>query len=449
MISQLRNTNNVKKQYLSDKISHPEKIEMDFVKTPMRNKTTQKSQRKNKLVMQKSEYFGGIQSLLDAASILDKAEIGKKCYQKSDPYLRTQIITYMGNKRKIIKHIDDAIAIVKEELGVQEISTGDGFSGSGIVSRLLKIHSHSLHVNDISGYSETLNKCYLASPSEELQEEIKNKIQEANIIATEKNCGRSWISKHWSPKSDKIEPGERAYYTHENGRRIDVVRNYIDTLPERIQPFILAPLLVASSVNNNTNGQFSAYFKDEQGIGSFGGKKQYCLSRITKNINIETPIFCDKKCDVNITKMDTNKWATELPELDLVYYDPPYNKHAYSVYYFMLDIINNWDLYADIPDTNRGQPKNWIKSQYNSFTNAKQTLLQLISNTRSKYILLSYNSCGIIPINELDISLQQFGHVRKIPIEHKTYNRLKGIGNYKRKDQKEKNEEFLWLIRKI
>ena len=85
----------------------------------------------------------------------------------------------------------------------------------------------------------------------------------------------------------------------------------------------------------------------------------------------------------------------------------------------------------------------------NSFTNAKQTLLQLISNTRSKYILLSYNSCGIIPINELDISLQQFGHVRKIPIEHKTYNRLKGMGNYKRKDQKEKNEEFLWLIRKI
>ena len=115
----------------------------------------------------------------------------------------------------------------------------------------------------------------------------------------------------------------------------------------------------------------------------------------------------------------------------------------------MLDIINNWDLYVDIPDTNRGQPKNWVKSDYNSFTNAKQALLQLISNTKSKYILLSYNSCGIIPINELDVSLQQFGHVRKIPIEHKTYNRLKGMVNYKRKEQKEKNEEFLWLIRKI
>lgn len=399
--------------------------------------------------MQKSEYYGGIQNLLRAASILDRVEKGGSRRMSDDPYMKTQIITYMGNKRKIIKHIDDAIAIVKKELGVQEISAGDGFSGSGIVSRLLKKHSHSLYANDISGYSETLNKCYLASPNEELQEEIKKQIQQANIIAEEKNHGRSWISRHWAPKSDKIEPGERAYYTHENGLRIDVVRNYIDTLPERIKPFILAPLLVASSINTNTNGQFSSYFKDEQGIGSFGGKKKACLSRITKPIKIQTPIFCHKDCDVNVTKMDTNKWVTELPELDLVYYDPPYNKHAYSVYYFMLDVINNWDLYADIPDTNRGQPKKWIKSPYNSFTKAKQALLQLISNTKSKYILLSYNSCGIIPINELDVSLQQFGHVRKIPIEHKTYNRLKGMVDYKRKEEKEKNEEFLWLIRKI
>ena len=400
--------------------------------------------------MEKSDYYRGIQSLLDAASILDEADlVNKPSKTSSEKYLKTQIITYMGNKRKILKHIDEVINIVKEELGVQELSTGDGFSGSGIVSRLLKQHSHSLYVNDISGYSETLNKCYLASPDENLRKEIKENIQQANIIAEEKNYGRSWISKHWAPQKDKIEPGERAYYTHENGRRIDAVRNYIDTLPEHIQPFILAPLLVASSIHNNTNGQFSAYFKDEQGIGSFGGKKQACLYRITKPIQVDAPIFCDKKCEVNITKMDTNKWVTKLPELDLVYYDPPYNKHSYSVYYFMLDIINNWDLCADIPNTNRGQPKNWIKSDYNSYTKAKEALLQLIKNTRSKYVLLSYNSGGIIPINELDVCLQQFGTVRKIPVEHKTYNRLKGIGDYKRKEKKEKVEEFLWLVRKI
>ena len=53
------------------------------------------------------------------------------------------------------------------------------------------------------------------------------------------------------------------------------------------------------------------------------------------------------------------------------YYDSPITS-THSVYYFMLDIINNWDLCADIPNTNRGQPKNWIKSDYNSYTKAKK-----------------------------------------------------------------------------
>ena len=62
--------------------------------------------------------------------------------------------------------------------------------------------------------------------------------------------------------------------------------------------------------------------------------------------------------------MDTNEWIKKIPEVDLIYYDPPYNKHPYSIYFFMLDIINDWDLTQSIPNTNRGQPKNWYKCTY-------------------------------------------------------------------------------------
>ena len=48
--------------------------------------------------------------------------------------------------------------------------------------------------------------------------------------------------------------------------------------------------------------------------------------------------------------------------LDIVYYDPPYNKHPYNIYYFLLDIVNNMDLDIEVPDTYRGQPKGWKKS---------------------------------------------------------------------------------------
>ena len=90
----------------------------------------------------------------------------------NDLYLKKQIITYMGNKRKLLGQISEIIEMVKSELG-GEIISGDAFSGSGIVSRLLKTKSKKLFVNDIAGYSETLNKCYLDTPSPIKIEQIK------------------------------------------------------------------------------------------------------------------------------------------------------------------------------------------------------------------------------------------------------------------------------------
>ena len=80
-----------------------------------------------------------------------------------------------------------------------------------------------------------------------------------------------------------------------------------------------------------------------------------------------------------------------------MYLDPPYNKHPYSIYYFMLDIINNWNTDVIIPNTNRGQPKNWVKSDYNSINKATEIFKQLINDIKEKFILLSYNNKGIIP----------------------------------------------------
>ena len=69
------------------------------------------------------------------------------------------------------------------------------------------------------------------------------------------------------------------------------------------------------------------------------------------------PVLTSHKADVKISQQDTNTWIKTIPEVDLVYYDPPYNKHPYNIYYFLLDIINNWDTNIEIPDTYRGQPK--------------------------------------------------------------------------------------------
>jgi adenine-specific DNA methylase len=86
---------------------------------------------------------------------------------------------------------------------------------------------------------------------------------------------------------------------------------------------------------------------------------------------------------------------------------------------------------------------------YNSVTHAKRAMTDLITNTRAKYIMLSYNDGGIIPIVELDKLLEETatGTVKKIPIDHKTYNRLKGISNYKRTGEYKPVKEYLYVIK--
>ena len=102
----------------------------------------------------------------------------------------------------------------------------------------------------------------------------------------------------------------------------------------------------------------------------------------------------------------------------------------------------------EIPNTYRGQPKNWIKSPFCSFVKAKESFDDLIKNTKAKYILVSYNNKGIIPLNELDKILEKYGELRKIPVEHCVYNKLIGIAAKKRKKENKKVEEFLWLLKK-
>jgi len=368
-------------------------------------------------------------------------------------YLKSQIITYMGNKRKLLDKISGVVDDVSHKLGKTHISVGDGFSGSGIVSRLLKTKTTTLYTNDIAGYSKTLNECFLSTPSTQELKKVCVYIDKTNEIG-EKACfyglnevsSDPWVSKYWAPQKDEdIKETDRVYFTRKNAIKIDAMRDYIETIPTKYRSYVLALLLVETSIHNNTNGQFAAFYKNGD-VGAFGGKNGVDVRRITKDIHLPYPILCDNPCDVHISQQDTNEWVKNIPELDLVYYDPPYNKHPYNIYYFLLDIVNDWDKTIEVPDTYRGQPKNWTRSKYNSSKDAKDAFKDLMDNTRSKYVLISYNSTGIINIDDLMALLELYGDVKKIVLEHKTYNKLKGIGNYKREKDDVEVKEFLLLV---
>jgi adenine-specific DNA-methyltransferase len=364
-------------------------------------------------------------------------------YTENNEYLTSQLITYIGNKRKLLEFIRTGIKVVQKSLSKNKISIFDGFSGSGITSRYFKGFSTSLYCNDLELYSEILNKCYLSNVSDLDLPEIAEKIREINDKSERTDLGIGLIEKLYSPKdSDNIKKEERVFYTNQNAKIIDNSIRLIKTFSKEDQHLCIAPLLIRASVHVNTSGVFKGFYKDSKGIGCFGGDDKNCLERITKKIVLPVPVFSKHECDVNICRRDVNEIVKELPVVDLAYYDPPYNQHPYGSNYFMLNLIAEYKRPKNISKVS-GIPDNWQKSVYNIKTKAEKSFDNLIKNTKAKFILVSYNNEGFISMENMNKILSKYGEVE---INETAYNAFRGSRNLKNRSNKVK--EILFILKK-
>ena len=168
-------------------------------------------------------------------------------------YVFQNMITYIGNKRSLVNIIEDEIIKIKYSLKKDLLISFDGFSGSGVVARMLKYHSEILFVNDMEPYSYIINQCYLSNPTEEKRQNIKKYIHELNNLTYDKS---GIISKEYSPNDTyNIQKDERAFYTTENAKIIDTIRDKINHYPSDYIPFLISPLLVKASLTLPENSQ--------------------------------------------------------------------------------------------------------------------------------------------------------------------------------------------------
>ena len=360
----------------------------------------------------------------------------------SNDFITSNLITYIGNKRALIDFISKGLEFVQEKLGKDKLSILDGFSGSGCVARLFKYHATDLYVNDLETYSRIINECYLSNPSATLINTINTEIDNLNNIAKTPSI-EGFITKNYAPKDDNnIKEGERVFYTHENAMIIDTLKDEIfKSIPANQKCYYLAPLLVQASIHTNTSGVFKGFHK-KNGIGHFGGAGENALQRIKGKIVLEKPTFLVNNCNVKIYQKDTNELVKELPEIDLAYYDPPYNQHPYGSNYFMLNIIAN-DKETKIQTGVSGISEDWNKSLYNKRKQANQALEDLIKNTKAKYIMISYNNEGIIPINDFQQILSRYGNITLFQQEYNTYRGSRNLNN-----RNTKVKELLWILEK-
>lgn len=363
-------------------------------------------------------------------------------------YLKDQIITYIGNKRKILPFIQASL----DKIGMKNYHFLDLFSGSGIVSRLAKVHGASkITANDLEYYSSVLNTVFLRN-----KEGDKKNFEEAKKYLLSKPLFEGWVSKNYAPKDDNnIQKGERCFYTRENALLIDsysqLIFNkgcYFDWLAYAMISFdtailLLASLIVEASIHTNTSGVFKGFYKNKQGIGQFGGEGKNALQRILGKIDPEFPVFCPNQTENTITQLDAADLIKQNDEYDITYIDPPYNQHPYGSNYFMLNAIAKNECPKEMSVVS-GIPKDWNRSIYNKRREGVERLLKDIEEIKSKYVILSYSSEAYLPIKDMVGELAKIGLITNL--DEIDYNVFRGSRNLAQR--KKKLQEYLITIRK-
>ncbi len=343
------------------------------------------------------------------------------------PYLTDQLIPYIGNKRKLLPLIREAVLLT----GVRAGTFFDPFSGSGVVARLAKTMGFAVVANDWEPYSEWINKACVATNNPPPFGSLGG-IEAAFAALNDLPGERGYIATHYCPADDEEfdTRTERMFYTQENGQRIDAMREQIETwwldgkIDEVEKSVLLAPLIYQASYCSNTSGVFKGFHR------GWGGATKTAWYRIRSYLTLSPPVLFDNGRHNAVLRADASAVAEDV-ECDIAYLDPPYNQHQYGANYHLLNTVALWDkppISPCISGNGRRDKaairKDWRelrRSAYCYRSSAVDAFAELVSKLKAGHILVSYSTDGIMDVREMLSVLAELGALTVIPRRYKRY----------------------------
>ncbi len=368
-------------------------------------------------------------------------------------YVFSQLIPYLGNKRKLLPLIARGLRRVgdlRHARGTRragEVGGGGGcgsgifvdlFTGSTVVARFAKTLGFRVLANDWEPYSSEIARGTVALNSAPSFEHLGGAARAFEILNALPPL-RGYVARHLCPESDSAPDtdDERMFFTRANGERIDAVREQLAawelsrSISEAECAYVLSALLYSVSYVSNTSGLFKGFHR------GWGGATGTALYRIQSALALRPPILHDNGAANLALRADAQSLASDLRGIlgaapDVVYIDPPYNQHPYGSNYHVLNTVALWDkppVHPRIRVAGRPLEKSAIRtdwrtlrrSPYNTARDALPAFRALIAGIDARWILVSYSTDGNIPLEGLLSALSERGSVSVHPQQYKRY----------------------------
>ncbi|MCV7125339.1 DNA adenine methylase [Mycobacterium lacus] len=305
----------------------------------------------------------------------------------------------MGSKYRLLPHLERVFAQIGGTTAV------DGFSGSGVVSYLLKAQGYRVTANDFLNFPATVARATVQNNSVRLEAELIDQI-----------CGppaddRDFIQSQF----------DGLYFTPQDRQFLDSAWSHIDTLRGHRRDLAIAALIL------------SAARKQPRGVFTFTDSARYADGRRDLRLSLREH-FRERAAEYNATVF-TNELHSrairgdvfDIPdtEPDLVYLDPPYappndDNDYIKRYHFLEGLSVYWRGLTIMQDTTTKK----LKKQFTPFA-YKRTIEDALLRTfehfeRAGAIVLSYSSNAIPDAARIvDLLGKVKPSVEVIAIDHK------------------------------
>lgn len=322
-------------------------------------------------------------------------------------------LNYIGSKFQLLDWLTTAM---KEKTGwtsFEDKTIADLFAGTGIVSYHFRKQKSKVISNDAELYSSIIAHAFTRSVYTSKCKTVLLNFQK-DLDENKHKDTVGFLTTHYSP----YEASERKFFTVENAKRIDYLRNKLenskDTVSKDEYAFLLASLLLSADAVSNVPAVYGCYLKN------FKSKaiKNLTLHPIHNNVKPALDGSTTTNCDV----LKPECYSTEA---DLVYLDPPYNERQYSKNYFPLNILAKTpeSLLTEAPLKGKtGIPTDCFISPFCRKGKLVEEAFDLLfKELKTKWIFLSYNSESIVSKDKMLELMKKYGEASVVERDYKRF----------------------------